>query len=90
MRICRPRQDWILRSIKNWRRSPEPCRFDALFVADSLASATDSIAERMARSTFFEPLVVRWALAAVIERTGRIATSAKNYNVPCYVVRILA
>lgn len=71
-----------MRSIKNWRRSPEPCRFDALFVADSLASATDSIAERMARSTFFEPLVVRWALAAVIERTGRIATSAKNYNVP--------
>ena len=60
----------------------EAARFDALFVADSLAAPTGPIASRMARSDYFEPLTLLAALAAVTERIGLIATSTTSYNVP--------
>ncbi|MFJ7145128.1 LLM class flavin-dependent oxidoreductase [Pseudomonas protegens] len=68
----------------------EAARFDALFVADSLAAATGIIASRMARSDYFEPLTLLSALAAVTERIGLIATTTTSYNVPYHVARKFA
>lgn len=65
----------------------EAARFDALFVADSLAAPTGPIASRMARSDSFEPLTLLAALAAVTERIGLIATTTTSYNVPYHVAR---
>eukprot|EP01132_Coremiostelium_polycephalum_P022368 gene22368-26546_t len=53
----------------------EAAKFDALFVADSIAAATGEIASRMARSDHFEPLTLLSALSVVTEHIGLIATA---------------
>lgn len=50
---------------KHLARVAEAARFDALFVADSIAAATSDIASHMARSDHFEPLTLLSALSAV-------------------------
>lgn len=68
----------------------EAARFDALFVADSVAAATGEIASRMARSDHFEPLTLLSALSAVTEHIGLIATATTTYNEPYHVARKFA
>ena len=68
----------------------EAARFDALFVADSVAAPRDEIASRMARSTYFEPLTLLSALSVVTEHIGLIATATTSYNEPYHVARKFA
>lgn len=68
----------------------EAAKFDALFVADSIAAPRDDIASRMARSAYFEPLTLLSALSAVTERIGLIATATTSYNEPYHVARKFA
>ena len=68
----------------------EAARFDALFVADSVAAATGDIASRMARSDHFEPLTLLSALSAVTDHIGLIATATTTYNEPYHVARKFA
>ncbi|MFN3766912.1 MAG: LLM class flavin-dependent oxidoreductase [Ectopseudomonas guguanensis] len=68
----------------------EAAKFDALFVADSVAAPTDAIASHTARSVYFEPLTLLSALAAVTERIGLIATATTSYNEPYHVARKFA
>ncbi|WP_316251369.1 LLM class flavin-dependent oxidoreductase, partial [Pseudomonas viridiflava] len=63
-------------------RIAEAAKFDAVFVADSLAAAGGPVASRMARSSLFEPLTLLSALAVVSERIGLIATMTTSYNEP--------
>ncbi|MCC4607439.1 LLM class flavin-dependent oxidoreductase [Xanthomonas campestris] len=71
-------------------RIAEAARFDAVFVADSLAAAGGPVAPQMARSSLFEPLTLLSALAAVSERIGLIATMTTSYNEPYHVARKFA
>jgi FMN-dependent oxidoreductase (nitrilotriacetate monooxygenase family) len=68
----------------------EAAKFDALFVADSVAAATGGIASRMARSDHFEPLTLLSALSVVTEHIGLIATATTSYNEPYHVARKFA
>ncbi|WP_122864716.1 LLM class flavin-dependent oxidoreductase [Pseudomonas viridiflava] len=68
----------------------EAAKFDALFVADSIAAATGDIASRMARSDHFEPLTLLSALSAVTDHIGLIATATTTYNEPYHVARKFA
>lgn len=68
----------------------EAAKFDALFVADSVAAATGDIASHMARSDHFEPLTLLSALSAVTDRIGLIATATTTYNEPYHVARKFA
>ena len=68
-------------------RIAEAAKFDALFLADSVAAATGPEAHRMARSEQFEPLTLLAALSVVTEHIGLIATSTTSYNVPYHVAR---
>ncbi|QRY77839.1 LLM class flavin-dependent oxidoreductase [Pseudomonas sp. PDNC002] len=68
----------------------EAAKFDAVFVADSVAAPTANIASRMARSDHFEPLTLLSALAAVTERIGLVATVTTSYNEPYHVARKFA
>ncbi|MCH5512210.1 LLM class flavin-dependent oxidoreductase [Pseudomonas fragariae (ex Marin et al. 2024)] len=71
-------------------RVAQAAKFDALFVADSVAAATGDIASRMARSDHFEPLTLLSALSAVTEHIGLIATATTTYNEPYHVARKFA
>ncbi|MBI6817568.1 LLM class flavin-dependent oxidoreductase [Pseudomonas syringae] len=71
-------------------RVAEAAKFDALFIADSVAAATGDIASRMARSDHFEPLTLLSALSAVTEHIGLIATATTTYNEPYHVARKFA
>ncbi|WP_024647376.1 LLM class flavin-dependent oxidoreductase [Pseudomonas syringae] len=71
-------------------RVAEAAKFDALFVADSVAAATGDIASRMARSDHFEPLTLLSALSAVTDHIGLIATATTTYNEPYHVARKFA
>jgi len=75
---------------KQLARIAEAAKFDALFVADSVAAAEGEIASRMARSDHFEPLTLLSALSAVTERIGLIATATTSYNEPYHVARKFA
>ncbi|AKA27255.1 LLM class flavin-dependent oxidoreductase [Pseudomonas chlororaphis] len=68
-------------------RIAEEAKFDALFLADSLAAATAPEASRMARSDQFEPLTLLAALSVVTRHIGLIATTSTSYNVPYHVAR---
>ncbi|MCW1982213.1 FMN-dependent oxidoreductase (nitrilotriacetate monooxygenase family) [Xanthomonas arboricola] len=68
----------------------EAAKFDAVFIADSLAAAGGPVAPRMARSSLFEPITLLSALAAVSERIGLIATMTTSYNEPYHVARKFA
>eukprot|EP01031_Cornospumella_fuschlensis_P050610 gene50610-61905_t len=75
---------------KHLARIAEAAKFDALFVADSVAAPTGDIASQMARSTYFEPLTLLSALAAVTERIGLVSTVTTTYNEPYHVARKFA
>ncbi|AZD76883.1 LLM class flavin-dependent oxidoreductase [Pseudomonas chlororaphis] len=65
----------------------EAAKFDALFLADSVAAAIGPGAHGIARADQFEPLTLLAALSVVTERIGLIATSTTSYNVPYHVAR---
>jgi len=75
---------------KHLARVAEAAKFDALFVADSVAAPSAEIASRMARSEHFEPLTLLSALSAVTEHIGLIATATTSYNEPYHVARKFA
>lgn len=78
------------RLYKRLTQVAEAAKFDAVFVADSVAAPTADIASRMARSDHFEPLTLLSALAAVTERIGLVATVTTSYNEPYHVARKFA
>lgn len=78
------------RLYKRLAQVAEAAKFDAVFVADSVAAPTAEIASRMARSDHFEPLTLLSALAAVTERIGLVATVTTSYNEPYHVARKFA
>ena len=71
-------------------QTAERACFDALFVADSVASDSGPGTQAMARAVRFEPLTLLAALAAVTERIGLIATATTTYNEPYHVARKFA
>ncbi|NWB89127.1 LLM class flavin-dependent oxidoreductase [Pseudomonas gingeri] len=75
---------------KHLARVAEAAKFDALFVADSVAAPSAEIASRMARSEHFEPLTLLSALSAVTDHIGLIATATTSYNEPYHVARKFA
>jgi FMN-dependent oxidoreductase (nitrilotriacetate monooxygenase family) len=75
---------------KHLAQVAEAAKFDALFIADSVAAATGESASRMPRSDHFEPLTLLAALSAVTERIGLIATATTSYNEPYHVARKFA
>ncbi|RLU04382.1 nitrilotriacetate monooxygenase [Pseudomonas prosekii] len=75
---------------KHLAQIAEAAKFDALFIADSLAAPIGDIASRMARSEHFEPLTLLSALSVVTERIGLIATATTSYNEPYHVARKFA
>jgi FMN-dependent oxidoreductase (nitrilotriacetate monooxygenase family) len=78
------------RLYKRLAQVAEAAKFDAVFVADSVAAPTGDIASRMARSDHFEPLTLLSALAAVTERIGLVGTVTTSYNEPYHVARKFA
>lgn len=68
----------------------EAAKFDAVFVADSVAAPVGDVASRMARSDHFEPLTLLSALSAVTDHIGLIATATTTYNEPYHVARKFA
>ncbi|MBD9515874.1 LLM class flavin-dependent oxidoreductase [Pseudomonas sp. PDM22] len=78
------------RLYKRLAQVAEAAKFDAVFVADSVAAPTGDIASRMARSDHFEPLTLLSALAVVTERIGVIGTVTTSYNEPYHVARKFA
>jgi FMN-dependent oxidoreductase (nitrilotriacetate monooxygenase family) len=68
----------------------EAAKFDALFLADSVAASSHPIASRLSRSVNFEPLTLLSALSAVTERIGLISTVTTSYNEPFHVARKFA
>jgi FMN-dependent oxidoreductase (nitrilotriacetate monooxygenase family) len=75
---------------KHLAKVAEAAKFDALFIADSVAAATGDGANRMARSDHFEPLTLVSALSAVTERIGLIVTATTSYNEPYHIARKFA
>ncbi|MFJ4141902.1 LLM class flavin-dependent oxidoreductase [Pseudomonas sp. NPDC089734] len=75
---------------KHLAKVAQAAKFDALFVADSVAAPTGDIASHMARSDHFEPLTLLSALSAVTENIGLIATATTTYNEPYHVARKFA
>lgn len=75
---------------KHLAKVAEAAKFDALFIADSVAAATSDVANRMARSDHFEPLTLVSALSAVTERIGLIVTATTSYNEPYHIARKFA
>jgi FMN-dependent oxidoreductase (nitrilotriacetate monooxygenase family) len=75
---------------KHLAQVAEAAKFDALFVADSVAAATGDSASHMARSDHFEPLTLMSALSAVTEHIGLICTATTSYNEPYHVARKFA
>jgi FMN-dependent oxidoreductase (nitrilotriacetate monooxygenase family) len=75
---------------KHLAQVAEAAKFDALFVADSVAAATGPSASHMARSDHFEPLTLMAALSAVTEHIGLVCTATTSYNEPYHVARKFA
>jgi FMN-dependent oxidoreductase (nitrilotriacetate monooxygenase family) len=71
-------------------RTAEQALFDLVFVADSVAVEEGPGAERLSRSTRFEPLTLLSAVAAVTERIGLVGTVTATYNEPYHVARKFA
>jgi FMN-dependent oxidoreductase (nitrilotriacetate monooxygenase family) len=67
-------------------------RFDAIFLADSLAllKMPRAALERSAAVTSFEPLTLLSALAPLTEHLGLIATASTTYNEPYHIARKFA
>lgn len=63
--------------------------FDAIFLADSLATLQmpTGALKRSATVTSFDPLTLLPALAAVTEHIGLIATASTTYNDPYHIAR---
>ncbi|SOE06678.1 LLM class flavin-dependent oxidoreductase [Streptomyces sp. Ag109_G2-15] len=73
-------------------RTLERGRFDALFVADVVASRghqLDSLS-RTGRAEHFEPLTLLAALSLVTEHIGLAATATTTYNHPFHIARKFA
>lgn len=70
----------------------EAARFDAIFLADSLAlpRLAPSALSRNASATSFEPLTLLSALAPLTSHIGLIATASTTYNEPYHVARKFA
>nr|WP_283771268.1 LLM class flavin-dependent oxidoreductase [Acidovorax sp. CCYZU-2555] len=70
----------------------EAAKFDAVFLADSVAVRSENIdaLTRTARSEHFEPLTLLSALAAVTDRIGLIATASTSYHEPYNLARKFA
>lgn len=73
-------------------RRYEEAGFSALFVADVVSvwgEHLDSL-HRTTRASYFEPLTLLSALAAVTERIGLVATATTSYNEPFTIARKFA
>ena len=79
-------------SYRRFAETLEQARFDAIFLADSLAlpRMTPSALARNASATSFEPLTLLAALAPLTTRIGLIATASTTYNQPYHVARKFA
>ncbi len=74
-------------------RTAERAKFDAMFLADSLAVRDQNVetASRAARYIVqFEPLTLLAGIAASTERLGLIATASTTYNEPFHIARKFA
>lgn len=77
---------------KRFAQTLERGLFDAMFLADSLATLRMPIPalRRSATVTSFDPMTLLPALAVVTERLGLIATASTTYNEPYHVARKFA
>jgi FMN-dependent oxidoreductase (nitrilotriacetate monooxygenase family) len=77
---------------KRFARTLERGKFDAIFLADSLAVLKMPMGalKRSATVTSFDPLTLLPALAVVTEHLGLIATASTTYNEPYHIARKFA
>lgn len=74
-------------------RAAEAAKFDAIFLADTVAMHEGSLESQSRTARYvvqFEPLTLLSAIAAVTERIGLIATASSTYNEPYHVARKFA
>ncbi|WP_416763085.1 LLM class flavin-dependent oxidoreductase [Roseateles sp. So40a] len=84
-----PRAGLDLALYQRLAREAEAACLDAIFLADSVATESGPGAERLSRSTRFEPLTLLSALAAGTSRIGLVSTVTTSYNEPYTVARQL-
>lgn len=77
---------------RRFAQTLERGRFDAIFLADSLAIPKIPIEalERSATVTSFEPITLLSALAPITTHLGLIATASTTYNEPFHIARRFA
>ncbi|WP_431262471.1 LLM class flavin-dependent oxidoreductase [Roseateles chitinivorans] len=85
-----PRAGIDLALYQHLAREAEAACLDAIFLADSVATEDGPGAERLSRSSRFEPLTLLSALAAGTSRIGLVSTVTTSYNEPYTVARQLA
>ncbi|HEY0291986.1 MAG TPA: LLM class flavin-dependent oxidoreductase [Hansschlegelia sp.] len=74
-------------------RTAERAKFDAVFLADTVAMHEGSLDAQSRAARYvaqFEPLTLLSGIAAVTERIGLIATASTTYNEPYHVARKFA
>jgi FMN-dependent oxidoreductase (nitrilotriacetate monooxygenase family) len=77
---------------RRFAQTLERGKFDAIFLADSLAllKMPEGALKRSATVTSFEPLTLLSALASITEHLGLIATASTTYNEPYHIARKFA
>jgi len=77
---------------RRFAQTLERGKFDAIFLADSLAllKMPEGALKRSATVTSFEPITLLSALAAITEHLGLIATASTTYNEPYHIARKFA
>jgi FMN-dependent oxidoreductase (nitrilotriacetate monooxygenase family) len=77
---------------RRFAQTLERGKFDAIFLADSLAllKMPEGALKRSATVTSFEPITLLSALASITEHLGLIATASTTYNEPYHIARKFA
>ena len=79
--------DW-----RRWAQAAERARFDAIFLADTLAlpDAPPEVLSRDLAVSRYEPLTLLSAIAVHTENLGLVATATTSYNEPYHIARKFA
>jgi FMN-dependent oxidoreductase (nitrilotriacetate monooxygenase family) len=80
-------EDW-----RNWAQAAERARFDAIFLADTLAlpDSTPDVLSRDLAVSRYEPLTLLSAIAVHTDRLGLVSTATTSYNEPYHIARKFA
>src|ERR1700709_2570332 len=87
-----PDANFNLKHLVRFIQTLERAKFDAFFMADHLAVLNMPIESlrRSATVTSFEPFTLLWALAAVPDHIGLVATASTTFDAPYHIARRFA